>query len=1110
MREGRPAWLLIPGVALLLFLSSLEEGSGQLTEPSFSRADFPLDFDFGAGTSSYQVEGAVSEDGRKPSIWDTYTHAGRMLDKSTGDVASDGYHKYKEDVKLMAETGLDSYRFSISWSRLIPNGRGAVNPKGLQFYNNLIDELVKYGIKPHVSLYHLDHPQALEDKYSGWLSPKMVDDFTAFADVCFKNFGDRVPRWTTIVEPNIMSLGAYDMGTLPPNRCSYPFGINCTVGNSTTEPYIAIHNVLLAHASIVKLYKSKYQVSHLPSSLCIIHYFTTSTLILYIPFIQVEQNGWIGINVYTFWYYPFTNSSADIEATQRILEFYVGWILNPLVFGDYPEVMKKFVGSRLPSFTKSQSEQIKGLFDFIGVNHYSSIYVKDNINASEMGLRDFVMDSLALVTSSRNATPGQYDPMAPSTFDPRGLQYMLEYLRDAYGNPPLFVEENGYGIGRRESDDLNDTDRINYLNGFIGSTLDAIRNGANVKGYFVWSFIDVFEFLTGYQSRCGLYHVDFDDKNRKRKPKLSAGWYSKLLERKDGMKLNKTAMDTEYHARCPLPPPPPPHLRALRRLEREEMREGLLILGVVLLLFLSSLAEGSGQLTEPSFSRADFPSDFIFGAGTSSYQVEGAVSEDGRKPSIWDTFTHAGRMLDKSTGDVASDGYHKYKEDVKLMAETGLDSYRFSISWSRLIPNGRGAVNPKGLQFYNNLIDELVKYGIKPHVSLYHLDHPQALEDEYSGWLSPKMVDDFTAFADVCFKNFGDRVPRWTTVVEPNIMSLGAYDVGILPPNRCSYPFGINCTIGNSTTEPYIVVHNVLLAHASIVKLYKSKYQVSHLPFSLCVPPFDYINVDFIQAEQNGFIGINVYTFWYYPLTNSSADIEATQRMLEFYVGWILNPLVFGDYPEVMKKIVGSRLPSFTKSQSKQIKGLFDFIGVNHYSSVYVKDNINASEMGLRDFAMDSLALMITSRNETPGQYDPTAPSSFDPQGLQYMLEYLRDAYGNPPLFVEENGYGIGRRESGLNDTDRINYLNGFIGSMLDAIRNGANVKGYFVWSFIDVFEFLTGYQSRLGLYHVDFDDENRKRKPKLSAGWYSKLLERKDGMKLNKTAMDTEYHARW
>ncbi|CAL9208202.1 unnamed protein product [Musa hybrid cultivar] len=532
------------------------------------------------------------------------------------------------------------------------------------------------------------------------------------------------------------------------------------------------------------------------------------------------------------------------------------------------------------------------------------------------------------------------------------------------------------------------------------------------------------------------------------------------------------------------------------------MREGrpawLLILGVVLLLFLSSLAEGSGQLTEPSFSRADFPSDFIFGAGTSSYQanlcalashlVEGAVSEDGRKPSIWDTFTHAGRTLDKSTGDVASDGYHKYKEDVKLMAETGLDSYRFSISWSRLIPNGRGAVNPKGLQFYNNLIDELVKYGIKPHVSLYHLDHPQALEDEYSGWLSPKMVDDFTAFADVCFKNFGDRVPRWTTVVEPNIMSLGAFDVAILPPNRCSYPFGINCTVGNSTTEPYIVVHNVLLAHASIVKLYKSKY----------------------QAEQNGWIGINVYTFWYYPLTNSSADIKATKRMLEFYVGWILNPLVFGDYPEVMKKIVGSRLPSFTKSQSKQIKGLFDFIGVNHYYSVYVKDNINASEMGVRDFVMDSLALMITSRNETPGQYDPTAPSSFDPQGLQYMLEYIRDAYGNPPLFVEENGYGIGRRESGLNDTDRINYLNGFVGSMLDAIRNGANVKGYFVWSFIDVFEFLTGYQSRCGLYHVDFDDENRKRKPKLSAGWYSKLLERKDGMKLNKTAMDTEYRARW
>ncbi|WJX19943.1 glycosyl hydrolase 1, variant 2 [Trifolium repens] len=197
----------------------------------------------------------------------------------------------------------------------------------------------------------------------------------------------------------------------------------------------------------------------------------------------------------------------------------------------------------------------------------------------------------------------------------------------------------------------------------------------------------------------------------------------------------------------------------------------------------------------------------------------------GRTSSIWDTFAHDGYVHGEN-GDVACDGYHKYKEDVQLMVETGLDVYRFSISWSRLIPNGRGPVNPKGLNYYNNLINELINNGIKPHVTLHNFDLPQALEDEYEGWVGRDVVRDFTDYADVCFREFGDRVLYWTTVNEPNVFALGGYDQGNAPPQRCSPPFcAINSTRGNSTFEPYLVVHHILLAHSSAVKLYRTKYR---------------------------------------------------------------------------------------------------------------------------------------------------------------------------------------------------------------------------------------------------------------------------------------------
>ncbi|KAJ4727677.1 putative Beta-glucosidase [Melia azedarach] len=439
-------------------------------------------------------------------------------------------------------------------------------------------------------------------------------------------------------------------------------------------------------------------------------------------------------------------------------------------------------------------------------------------------------------------------------------------------------------------------------------------------------------------------------------------------------------------------------------------------------------------LAADGYSRHDFLPGFVFGSGTSAYQVEGAANEDGRTPSIWDTFAHAGNV--HGTGDVASDQYHKYKEDVKLMVDTGLDAYRFSISWSRVIPNGRGPVNPKGLEYYDNLINELISHGIQLHVTLHNYDLPQALEDEYGGWVNRSIVKDFTAYADVCFREFGDRVSYWTTVNEPNIFTVGGYDAGIVPPKRCS-PSCNDCSRGNSSTEPYLAVHHILLAHASVARLYKKNYQDKRL----------------------GYIGVSIYAFG------------------------VLNPLVYGDYPNTMKKIVGSRLPVFTNSESKQVRGSADFLGLIHYMTVYIKDNPSSLKQELRDWDADKAAEYFLkvdnpSANELP----------VEPNGLQIVLEYLKQVYGNPPIYIYENGQQT-PRNSLLEDISRVKYLHAYVGAVLDSIWNGSNTRGYFTWSFLDVFELVDGYESRYGLYYVDFDDPDLKRYPKLSAHWYSNFL---------------------
>ncbi|XP_065867113.1 beta-glucosidase 12-like [Euphorbia lathyris] len=366
----------------------------------------------------------------------------------------------------------------------------------------------------------------------------------------------------------------------------------------------------------------------------------------------------------------------------------------------------------------------------------------------------------------------------------------------------------------------------------------------------------------------------------------------------------------------------------------------------LILLVVFSLVIPSSKASDPVvfLNRSSFPAGFVFGTASSAYQYEGAAREDGRGESIWDTFTHKipEKIADHSNGDVALDSYHRYKEDVAIMKDMGLDAYRFSISWSRILPRGKvgGGVNKEGIKYYNNLINELLANEIQPYVTIFHWDLPQVLEDEYGGFLSSKIVDDFGEYAELCFKTFGDRVKHWITYNEPLSYVAGGYVLGVFPPNRCSTWQNMNCTAGDSSTEPYVVSHHQLLAHAAAVQIYKQKY----------------------QELQKGVIGITLISSWFIPFSNSKQDKEAAKRALDFMLGWYLHPLTYGEYPKSLRTLVGKRLPKFTKEESERVKGSIDFLGVNYYTSNYAA-NMNTSTTANLTYTTDSRATLSNERN---------------------------------------------------------------------------------------------------------------------------------------------------
>ncbi|EPS65597.1 hypothetical protein M569_09176, partial [Genlisea aurea] len=470
------------------------------------------------------------------------------------------------------------------------------------------------------------------------------------------------------------------------------------------------------------------------------------------------------------------------------------------------------------------------------------------------------------------------------------------------------------------------------------------------------------------------------------------------------------------------------------------------------------------------FNRSSFPQGFVFGSSSSAYQYEGAAFEGGKGPSIWDTYIHKypGKILDGRNGDVAVDFYHQYKEDVELIKYLGLDAFKISISWPRILPRGKvsGGINQEGIAFYNNLIDKLLENGIQPYATIFHWDLPQFLEDEYTGFLSPLIIDDFRDYADLCFREFGDRVKHWVTVNEPFIFINGGYDGSLiganLAPGRCS-----RCEKGNSASEPYVAAHHLLLCHSAAVELYRRKY----------------------RSEQGGEIGMAMSSPWVEPYSGDRLDVEAAHRALDFMYGWFLEPLVYGDYPETMRTQVGDRLPKFTAQQSKTIKGSFDFIGLNYFTGVYAQhltsSDGGASDVGVR-LSTDIDGVPMGDETGLVGYY-------VYPEGLYNLLVYTKEKYRNPSIFITEVGFGSlnnGSQEHYMKDFDRIDFYNRHLRAVQEAIwKKGVEVKGLFAWTLVDTFEWAIGYTVRYGFYYVDFEDGGLRRLPKASATWFRNSL---------------------
>jgi len=499
---------------------------------------------------------------------------------------------------------------------------------------------------------------------------------------------------------------------------------------------------------------------------------------------------------------------------------------------------------------------------------------------------------------------------------------------------------------------------------------------------------------------------------------------------------------------------------------------------------------------------------FLWGTGTSAFQIEGSKNGKNRGKTIWDTFVEelASKNAISGNADIACNSFNQYKDDIQSVLKLGANSYRFSIAWSRIFPKktsyNNSDIGIEGVRYYNNIINECLKYKITPVVTLYHWDLPQYLENdpEINGWLchvtngKNNIQKIFEIYADTCFRLFGDRVKNWCTINEPHTISTQGYQYNWFAP-------GLGTSDGNSVDgKEYIVTHNLLLSHAYAVKIYREKYNKS----------------------QNGKIGIVSNMDWAEPYSDSEEDKNAAENYSIFWFGWFNDPIFFGDYPKVMKELVGDRLPKFTEDEKKILQGSLDVIFLNSYSSLYAKFYDYAKEDNLVGWYYDSKALTsyIDQNGNLIGAETQSGWLHIVPWGIKKILKWIQKRYPYDsssksgigiklqdgsmkkiPLIISEQGMDIKDQDIDStyldckNDKQRYNdYYKPYLQNISEAIEEtGIDFIGYFPWSLLDNFEWASAYNCRFGLFYLDFNEYEKtgriERQPKNSVKWFRNYI---------------------
>ena len=440
-----------------------------------------------------------------------------------------------------------------------------------------------------------------------------------------------------------------------------------------------------------------------------------------------------------------------------------------------------------------------------------------------------------------------------------------------------------------------------------------------------------------------------------------------------------------------------------------------------------------------------FPEGFLWGAATSSYQVEGSLDADGKGESIWDRFSHTpGNIWNEEDGDTACDHYRHYEEDVRIMADIGLNAYRFSVSWPRIFPQGGGKPNAKGLDFYRRLVEQLHGHKIKPALTLYHWDLPQALQDN-GGWNNRDTAKYFAEYAAFIFENFDLPVDRWITLNEPWVVAF------------LGHAFGIHAPGVNDFNIALQVSHNLLLGHGLAVKAFRE-----------------------IGREDEP-IGIALNLAPIHPASDSPPDIAAARRTDGFMNRWFLDPIFRGAYPQDMAKIFSSSFtpPSMEKEDAAVIAEPIDFLGINNYTRILVRAGGSGDDF------------MGNPINPPESEYTEMGWEVY-PRGLYELLTRVHSDYGPLPLYITENGAAFPdelNKEGRVEDPRRINFLRAYLLECWKALEEGVPLKGFYVWTLMDNFEWTYGYSKRFGLVFTDYP--TRERFLKNSAYWYKEVISR-------------------